>query len=202
MRVIAACAFLLLFLSCPSAESQDDVILSSSAGECALSVETNDQSRTLRLRVRHLSGKNCFIDRDTASSVLGAALSKAGAHDIREKFGSLYVGRLVDYPWLSQALAISARNDRGWDLQKGKPRRMNLNAYVSKALSGADIAAPFDAALAKAGYRVKDASVEKVLVGRFREVPLYTDTTAPGRVPFDAQLWFRLERGGPITPRP
>jgi hypothetical protein len=117
--LIVVCAVLLLFLPFASAESRDNVIFSSNSGECTLSVESNDQWHTLRLRAHHPSGKNCFI--------------------------------------------------------------------------GKDLSAPFDAALAKGGYKVRSASVEKVLVGRFRDVPLYRDNTAPGLVPYDAQVWFRLE---------
>jgi hypothetical protein len=193
MRAIAACAVLLLFLSCTSAESRDNVMFSMPAGECTLSVESNDRWYTLRLRAHHPSGNNCFIDRETVASVLGAALSKADAQEAGGKFSSLYIGRLVDYPWLSQALAVAARNDRGWDAKKGKPTRMNINLYVSKLLSSKDITEPFDAALAKGGYKVKGVSAEKVLVGRLRNVPLCEDDTASGLVPYDAQVWFRLE---------
>lgn len=78
-------------------------------------------------------------------------------------------------------------------MKRGKPLRMNINAYVSKVLSGRDISAPIDASLAKGGYKVRSVTVEKVLVGRFRDVPLYRDKTAPGFVPYDAQVWFRLQ---------
>jgi hypothetical protein len=193
VRAEVACAFLLLFLPCASAESRDNVIFSTDAGECSLLVESNAQWHTLRLRAHHPSGRNCFIDKETMASVLGAALSNADAPGTGEKFRSLFIGRLVDYPWLSQYLAVAARNDRGWNMKRGKPLRMNINLYVSKVLSGKDVSASFDAALASGGYKVGSASVEKVLVGRFRDVPLSQDNTAPGLVPYDAQVWFRLE---------
>lgn len=191
--VAATLLFPLLFLPCASAESRDNVIFSSTAGECTLSVESNDRWHTLRLRAHHPSGKNCFIGKETMASVLGVALSNTDAPETGEKFRSLFIGRLVDYPWLSQYLAVAARNDRGWDRKRGKPLRMNINLYVSKVLSRKDVSAAFDAALAKGGYKVGSASVEKVLVGRFRDVPLYQDNTASGLVPYDAQVWFRLE---------
>ncbi|MDD5036167.1 MAG: hypothetical protein PHE55_15565 [Methylococcaceae bacterium] len=193
LRAGIACAFLLLFLPSPAAQSQDKLIFSSNAGECALSVESNEPWHTLRLRAHHPSGKNCLIGQDAMASALDTALSKTGASGTGEKFGSLSIGRLIDYPWLSQALALAARNDSGWDMKRGKPRRLGFNGYVSKILSGKTMTAAFDAVLMKSGYRIQSASVEKVLVGRFRDVPLYRDNGAPGLVPYDAQVWFRLE---------
>jgi hypothetical protein len=46
----------------------------------------------------------------------------------------------------------------------------------------------------KGGYGIVGVTVEKVLVGGFREVPFYQGEMYPGRVPYDAQVWFRLER--------
>jgi hypothetical protein len=54
----------------------------------------------------------------------------------------------------------------------------------------AQIESPFT----KSGYRVAGVSVEKVLVGGFREVPFYEGEMHPGRVPYDAQVWFRLHK--------
>ena len=51
--------------------------------------------------------------------------------------------------------------------------------------------APF---ILKAGYRVVGVTVEKVLVGHFSEVPLYEGDMVKGRVPYDAQVWFRIEK--------
>jgi hypothetical protein len=46
----------------------------------------------------------------------------------------------------------------------------------------------------RGGYRVVGVTVEKVLVGGFHEVPFCRGEMHPGRVPYDAQVWFRLER--------
>jgi hypothetical protein len=37
-------------------------------------------------------------------------------------------------------------------------------------------------------------SVEKVLVGGFENVPQLEGPRRKGKIPFDAQVWFRLER--------
>ncbi len=190
LRVAAAW----LSLACAPAQSQDQVIFSAPAGDCALTAEWNAEWRTLRLRPLHPSARNCFIEKDIMASALSAALSRLALSEAGRRIDSLYIGRLIDYPWLSQALAIAACHDRRWNPRRGRPRRLDINAYVAKTLSGKDMTAPFDQALAKTGYTVKSASVEKVLVGRSRDVPLYRDRAFPGLVPYDAQVWFRLER--------
>jgi len=45
-----------------------------------------------------------------------------------------------------------------------------------------------------AATRSSRRSYEKVLVGRFRDVPLYRGKDLPGKVPFDAMVWFNLEK--------
>jgi DNA-binding NarL/FixJ family response regulator len=93
-----------------------------------------------------------------------------------------------------QYLAVTAYKDAGWDRKKGKPVAVGTNKYVSKVLSAREITAQIEEAFAEGGYRVVSASVEKVLVGSFREVPLYEGKMLPGKVPYDAMVWFRLEK--------
>jgi hypothetical protein len=126
--------------------------------------------------------------------VLNAALSKLNRPDVGGAVDSLSIVRLIDYPRLSQAMAAATRHDRAWDVKSGKPPHIDINAYAAKMLSGKDITTAFDETLAKGGYRIRNASMEKVLVGRLRDVPLYRDDRAPGLVPYDAQVWFRLGR--------
>jgi hypothetical protein len=51
-----------------------------------------------------------------------------------------------------------------------------------------------ESAIRGSGYRVPSATVEKVLVGGFSDVPQHEGQTSPGKVPFDAMVWFRLEK--------
>jgi hypothetical protein len=41
---------------------------------------------------------------------------------------------------------------------------------------------------------VISTTVEKVLVGGFGDVPLWQGKMAPAKLPYDAMVWFRLER--------
>jgi hypothetical protein len=187
--------FILVFsLSGTIASSQEQVIVSSKVGECDLTVESNGKWHTLRLRVHHPKYKGCHIDKDSMLSVLSAAFSKTDSPKLDGSYSSLFIGRLIDYPWLSQYLATTAYRDHGWDSKKGKPVAMDINKYVSQLLFRKELMAQIETVFEKGGYRVVGVTVEKVLVGGFREVPFYQEEMHPGRVPYDAQVWFRLER--------
>jgi hypothetical protein len=176
------------------ASSQERVIVSSKVGECDLTVESNENQHTLRLRAHHPNYKGCHIDKDSMVSVLTAAFSKNDSPKIEGTYSSLFIGRLIDYPWLSQDLATTAIRDRGWDSKKGKPAAMDINKYLSQLLFRKEWMAEIETVFEKGGYRVVGVAVEKVLVGGFREVPFYQGEMYSGRVPYDAQVWFRLKR--------
>lgn len=188
------CLFLIIFLSGTVASSQELTIVSSKVGECSLSVESNEKWNTLRLRAHHPKYSGCQIDKDSMLSVLSAAFSKTESPRLEGSYSSLSIGRLIDYPWLSQYLATTAYRDRGWDSKKGKPVTMDINKYAKQLLLRKELIIQIEAAFTEGGYRIVSVTVEKVLVGGFREVPFYQGEMHPGRVPYDAQVWFRLEK--------
>jgi hypothetical protein len=176
------------------ASSQELVIVSSKAGECDLTVESNEKWHTLRLRAHHPEYKGCHIDKDSMLSVLSAAFLKTEPPKLEGSYSSLSLGRLIDYPWLSQYVATTAYRDRGWDSKKGKPVAMDINKYVSQLLFRKELMAQIEKVFEKGGYRIMAVTVEKVLVGGFREIPFYQGEMHPGQLPYDAQVWFRLEK--------
>jgi len=187
--------FILVFsLSGTPAFSQVQVISSAKVGECDLTVESNDKWHTLRLRAHHPTYEGCRIDKASMVSVLSAAFSKDVSPKLEGSYSSLSIGRLIDYPWLSQHLAETAYRDPGWNSKKGKPVATGINQYVSQLLFRKEWMAPIETVFAKGGYRVAGVTVEKVLVGGFREVPFYQGERHPGRVPYDAQGWLKLEK--------
>ncbi|OGP89021.1 MAG: hypothetical protein A2156_05085 [Deltaproteobacteria bacterium RBG_16_48_10] len=188
--------FILVFtLSGARASSQEQVIVSSKAGECDLTVESNEKWHTLRLRAHHPKYKGCLIDKDSMLSILNAAFSKDDSPKLNGRYSSLFIGRLIDYPWLSQYLATTAYRDRGWDSKKGKPVAMDINKYVSQLLFRRELMAQIEPVFEKGRHKVVGVTVEKVLVGGFCEAPFNQGEMHPGRVPYDAQAWFRLEKG-------
>ena len=195
--------FILVFsFSGTFASSQERVIAISKAGECDLTVEANDKWHTLRLRAHHPKYKGCLIDEASVAQVLSAAFSSSDPPKLAGSYSSLSIGRLIDYPWLSQYLAATAYRDAGWNPKKGKSIAMDINRFVSQLLSKKELTAQIETALEGGGYKVAGVTVEKVLVGGFREVPLYQGEMHPGRVPYDAQVWFRLERIESADPLP
>jgi len=115
--------------------SQDEVIVSLKVGECSLTVESNDKWHTLRLRAHHPKYKGCQITRDSMFLALSTALLKTESPKLEGSYSSLSIGRLIDYPWLSQYLAVTAYSDDGWDSKRGKPVAMGINQYMAKVLS-------------------------------------------------------------------
>jgi hypothetical protein len=187
--------FLLVFsLGSTIAASQDRVIVSTNVGACVLSVEANDRWQSLRLRAHHPRGRDCHIDKDSVVSILGAAFAKTDAPKLEGSYSSLSFGRLIDFPWLSQYLAKAASQDKAWDAKRGKPIAMDINRYVAQVLSRRELLTQIEPACARGGYRIVRVSVEKVLVGGLREVPQYQGAMAPGLFPYDAIVWYRLER--------
>jgi hypothetical protein len=185
---------LILTLPCRYAWPGDAVIDSVLVGKCTISVEANDEWHTLRLRAHHPEYKGCHITEDEMISSLEAAFLKTATPALKGDYSSLSIGRLIDYPWLSQYLADAAYSDHEWNSKKGKPVSMGFNNYVAHLLFNQKLLASLQTTLATAGYRIIGVSVEKVLVGGFREVPLYRGDHVRGSVPYDAQVWFRLQK--------
>jgi hypothetical protein len=193
-RILLASALLLVTGVC--AIAGESAIASVSAGECALSLEAAANWPTLRLRAGHPEHRPCFIDKAAVVQVLTKAFAEIHPSLAYRKFTSLALGRLIDYPWLVRFLALQAVQDPHWNITAGKPRRIHVNRYVADALSSAEIIREIEAPLREHGYRITGVSVEKVLIGGFENVPQWEGSELKGKIPFDAQVWFRLAHDG------
>lgn len=175
-----------------SARADDRVIASGPSGECTLRVEASGNSPTLRLRAGHPQMRPCAVEQPAMLAVLEQAFTQVGAGSA--VFTSLALGRLIDYPWMVRALSVAAAQDRMWDAASGRARRgLDVNRYVAGILERPDIAGAIEAPLRRHGYRIAGVSVEKVLVGGFENVPGWDGPRVKGKIPFDAQVWLRLE---------
>jgi hypothetical protein len=187
-------AVLLVALPAAAAAFQQRVILVVEAGTCTLRLEADDDSRTLRLRAAPESA-SCRVSREAAQQLLKDAFSRTEPPKLEGTYSSLYIGRLIGFPWLASYVASAAADDVRWDRRRGKPVAGGINAYVGALLSRREVTGPIESAIQGSGYRIGRATVEKVLVGGFRDVPGYEGPPSPGKVPFDAQVWFTLEKG-------
>lgn len=177
----------------PGLAYQERLILSAPSGRCTLRLEADDEARALRLRV-HPEDASCRVSREAVQAFLQQAFARTDPPRLEGTYASLYIGRLVDFPWLSSHLASAAARDGRWDRKKGKPAGMGINAYVASLLSQREVTAQLESAIRDAGYRISTVIVEKVLVGELRDVGPPEEGTQSGRVPYDAMVWFRLER--------
>lgn len=179
----------------PALAYQERVLVSVSEGSCTLRVEVDEQTHALRLRVLP-EAPSCVFTPTSMHNMLGAALAQAGQEQPAKVFPSLFLGRLVDYPWISHNLAAFAATDSRWDAHKGRPVSGHFNGYVRAVLARPGMLAPIDQVLAANGYRVRAVEVEKVLVARCRELGSPdAGLRCPGRVPFDAMVWLVLVKG-------
>ncbi len=189
------CCTLALILVFPAlcTAYQQRMVLSMEEGGCSLRVEADDQDRVLRLRV-HPAYPACHATKESVQNILGAVFSPSDPPKLEGVYTSLSLGRLIDYPWLCEYLAVTAYNDPRWNRKKGKPASMDLYRYVKAILSSREVLSQFEEAFGDSGYTVRAVTIEKVLVGRLSDVPLYQGDVLPGKVPFDAMVWFRLEK--------
>ena len=165
-------------------------------GNCVLRVEADDQSHTLRLRLLP-EGPTCQVTQAAMHTILKAVFAQTDPPKLAGPYTSLFLGRLMEYPWLSAYLATSAYHDRQWDRKLGKPVTMGLYRYVRSILSRKEVTAQFDEPFGDSGYRVVAVTVEKVGVGGFADIPLYAGPRRPGKVPCDALVWLTLEKKEP-----
>lgn len=160
---------------------------------CTLTLEQYDGS-TLVLRTRPdgtVFAGPCEITGAGFTAALGALMSQAIEGAAERVSRSISLGRVVDLPGLSAALAAAARRSPGWDQSSGRPRVGDLNGFVEALLLES-------ASLRELlpGFLIESVSVEKVLVPTRRAVRERTgsDGIPDGRLPFDAQLWVRVRK--------
>lgn len=191
------CAALFLLAGSVAAQAhQERVILALTEGGCTVRLEADDQSRTLRLRILP-EATDCRFSKTAMQTVLTAAFAKTDPPKLEGSYSSLFLGRLIDYPWLSEHLALAASSDPRWNKRTGRPVSMELHAYVKAMLTRSAVTAQFEETFGKSGYRVAAVTVEKVLVGRRGDVPMHAGNTFSGKVPFDAMVWLILEMRKP-----
>jgi hypothetical protein len=177
----------------PGNSYRERLILSMDTDGCSIRFLVDDESGTMRLRIQP-EYPRCVATKDDIRKILKTIFSKTDPLLLNETYTSLYLGRLIDYPWLSEYLADAAYKDQGWNKNKGKPVSLDINQYVSTLLMKKDFTLQFDEAFGDSGYRVVGVSVEKVLVGPFSEIFPDRGEKPPGKVPYDAMVWLGLEK--------
>jgi len=161
------------------------------AGECELRLEEYDRE-ALQLRMRQ-AGATMWDSCTSEATALAAALDGLlrAARTGREAPFSLFLGRVVELPGLSRELVQTARGSQEWDARAGRPRTGDPNRFVAGILAKSATLRDL-----VPGYSITRVSVEKVLVPTRAEIRARTGggPVPEERLPYDAQLWVRLER--------
>jgi hypothetical protein len=165
-------------------------------GGCTLTLGADDEARALRLRISPEASR-CRASREAVQLLLATAFTKTPSPPGEGTYRSLFIGRLVYFPWLASALVTGAFEDQRWDRRRGRAIGTGNNTYAATLLSTREVTAQLEAPIAASGYRIVSATVEKVLVGDLRSFPEYEGPRPPGKLPFDAMVWFALERTQP-----
>lgn len=113
---------------------------------------------------------------------------------------SVQLGRLINYPEWSNALAKAAAQSPAWDTRRGRPKKPNehANHRVTQLLNGPAYPQALKTVFSRYGLTACIATVEKVLIFKASDIfPSGTENansiTPDARLPFDAQIWLSLQ---------
>lgn len=155
---------------------------------CQASLETDASGANLRVR----ADQDCPVSAGRLQELLEQGLSLAAPPQGKQAYSSIFLGRLVHYPWLVNALLQAAAASPQWDSVQGAAKDGQDNRAVAQLLSQTEALLGVRASLRRAGYELTGVSVEKVLVGGHTDFPYHLAQNTPGRLPFDAQVWLLL----------
>jgi len=178
--------FTLLYLSCFTVFAENISI-----EECKPVYEINLHWQTIRLRSHENAFLNCTVTQEKFNELIAAAFTDPESD--KAEFKSLFIGRLVEYPWLSHYLAKHVLQHPDWDPEQGTYTGNNINEFVANILSAPELLEQIQQPLDGTGYIVTGASVEKVLIGRANEIE-WLDINATVLVPYDVMLHFIMEQ--------
>lgn len=188
MRALALLAALLI----PFAATGETTTYQVDSASGPIALELYDGG-SMRLRVPGPT------DLETSTRALGELLALAfpqGA--LPNARMSVGFGRIVEHPWLSEQLASAALRSSRWNPDLGRPRTGNDNLAVMQLIDDRKLLGAWVPIFGRYGATIRNASVEKVLVGRVGETeelaPIAKDRSTLGKkLPFDAILWLSLE---------
>lgn len=155
---------------------------------CQASLEADASGASLRVR----ADQDCPVSAGGLEELLDHGLNPAVLPKGKPAFSSIFLGRLVHYPWLVSALLHAAATSPQWDSVHGAAKDGQDNRAVAQLLSQTDAMLGVRASLRRAGYDLKGVSVEKVLVGGHTDFPHHLAQNTPGKLPFDAQVWLMV----------
>lgn len=117
---------------------------------------------------------------------------------IPDAVGALFLGRMADFPFMSERLLRAASGSGEWDLARGLPRRGSTDEFVARLLDELDLLPEVRRALGYLGVRGKTGTIDKVITYSASQLANAEELDRIGvppdaRLPGDAQVWLRLE---------
>ncbi len=191
-RVYAFLIFIFLFTQL---WSQNEITLSQmNVGKCSMALQANLKWKTITLQARRPDLKNCKMKRANLISLIKEAVAKNKSLFRSHEFTSIFIGRAVEFPWLSSFLSEQAFKDSLWNRIKGHPKKQNINRYVENILNRHPVISQLDSVMQRVGYGISGVSVEKVLIGRYQNLIDFNGPKFRGGLPFDAQVYLILKK--------
>ncbi|MBY0276383.1 hypothetical protein K2Z84_13640 [Candidatus Binatia bacterium] len=135
--------------------------------------------------------QQCPVSEEVYGAVIGAWLSARAGE--APAVASLSLGRAVDFPWLSQAIADAALASPDWAERARRARPGHRAALAAPILRSTALRERLALPFSGSAYEVRDVAYEKVLFGKASEHATHVPAgQGDVLVPFDAMLWLRL----------
>jgi hypothetical protein len=117
---------------------------------------------------------------------------------IPSAIGALFLGRMADFPFMSERLVEAASRSGEWDLARGLPRSGNTDDFVARLLNELDLLPEVQRALGYFGLVGRTGTIDKVIIYSASQLANAEELGRIGvppdaRLPGDAQVWLRLE---------
>ncbi len=163
------------------------------AAPCTPAREVRDEGATLVLQT------SCPLSLAESSRALEELLRMAYPNRrMTSDRAVLEIGRILDYPWLSQQLAEAALRSPVWNAAHGRGRRSDKEGAVASMVDTRRLLAGWAPVFARFHIRARADSVADVRVGEVGRTPelapLAGDPANAGKkLPFDGRLRVRLE---------
>lgn len=200
-RFVFLCSWLAVLVVTASAVHADEKTLYKGlAGLCIVTVSADDQWHTLMVRRSSESGsaEPCRVGKAETLDILTGAFAKLAERGTDLQYGSVFLGRIEYYDWLSRHLVDRSGDHPDWSGETGRPvEGKEINDLANRILSEPAILDFLNPAAKTAGYTFTGFSCEKVLVSGPTTKDFEPDWTPEGRhAPYDAMCWLSLEPGG------
>jgi hypothetical protein len=125
---------------------------------------------------------------------------------IPDAVGALFLGRMADFPFMSERLVHAASRSGEWDLARGLPRSGSTDDFVARLLNELELLPEVQRALGYIGLVGRTGTIDKVIIYSASQLANAEELGRIGvppdaRLPGDARVWLRLEPLARPAPR-